>query len=398
MRGEISKRRTGDGARPSERRDATRRGGARAKRDDADRIEGVRRGDVMATGSATVDAAKRLERDRRARAKRKELRSALEETRVNQEELQKPENDDLERAVDAADAMNEGVERAREMVLDMELYGNLAGCALERTKRLGPRGSAEVSVKAFLQSLCRKFVDKGESDPMRAVRENPGAFHWHKLGTASAKFFMEAPVTGFMNGVMDTEVKERRMTQRRVKDVLAPSVAPDAVEDTTAEKQTDKMMQSMNKKLRKQDGGSTRVTTGVKNADSFPQFVENVFTAAFLVKDGRAGIAPASNGGVPTLSHMMPPPASAGNDRSSFVLHMDMANWRALNALTSGEEQLMATREDVDDDVLYGNRGVKRDGERAPQDDSKRVRKASGLQEATNTRNPTARTSLSVSV
>ena len=352
----------------------------------------------MTTGTATADAAKRVELARRSRAKRKELRSALERTRVNQEELQKPENDDLELAVDAADEMNEGVDRPREMVLDMELYGNLAGCALERTKRLGPRGSAEVSAKAFLQSLCRRFVDKNEGDPMRAVRENAGAFHWHKLGTASAKFFMEAPVTGFMNGVMDTEVKERKMTQRRAKDILAPSVAPDAVEDTAAEKQTDKMMQSMNKRLRKQDGGSTSVTKGVKNVDSFPQFVENVFTAAFLVKDGRAGITPASGGGVPTLSHMVPPPASAGNDRSSFVLHMDMSNWRALNALTSSDTQLMPTREDVDEDVLYGNRGVKRDGESAAQDDTKRIRKTSGLQEATNTRDPTARTSLSVSV
>lgn len=109
----------------------------------------------MTTGTATADAAKRVELARRSRAKRKELRSALERTRVNQEELQKPENDDLELAVDAADEMNEGVDRPREMVLDMELYGNLAGCALERTKRLGPRGSAEVSAKAFLQSLCR---------------------------------------------------------------------------------------------------------------------------------------------------------------------------------------------------------------------------------------------------
>jgi len=76
---------------------------------------------------------------------------------------------------------------------------------------------------------------------------------------------------------------------------------------------------------------------------------------------------------------------------------MDMSNWRALNALTSSDTQLMPTREDVDEDVLYGNRGVKRDGESAAQD-TKRIRKTSGLQEATNTRDPTARTSLSVSM
>ena len=130
-----------------------------------------------------------------------------------------------------------------------------------------------------------------------------------------------------MNGVMDTEIKERRATQRRAREALGPSVAPDEVQDTAAERQTDKMMVAMNKKLKKQPGGATDVVHGTNNPASFPQFVENVFTAAFLVKDGHAGIVPSATGGAPTLSHTTPPATNA-NDRSSFVLHMDMGNWR----------------------------------------------------------------------
>ena len=86
------------------------------------------------------DAATQRDDARKRREKRRELRTAIDAARVNQEELQKPECDDLERAVDAADAMNEGVDKPREMCLDMEHYGQLAAFSLERTKRLGPRG------------------------------------------------------------------------------------------------------------------------------------------------------------------------------------------------------------------------------------------------------------------
>jgi len=338
--------------------------------------------------SATMardDVASQRDDARKRREKRRELRTAIDAARVNQEELQKPECDDLERAVDAADAMNEGVDKPREMCLDMEHYGQLAAFSLERTKRLGPRGGAAVSAKAFLQSLRRRWGEE--------VR-------WERLGTGAGKFFREAPAPGFMNGVMDTEIKERRATQRRAREALGPSVAPDEVRDTAAERQTDKMMIAMNKKLKKQPGGATDVVRGTNNPESFPQFVENVFTAAFLVKDGNAGIVPSATGGAPTLSHTTPP--ASGNDRSSFVLHMDMGNWRALNAMLGGTDGcMMPTREDVDEDVLYGARAKDERHEVTPKRERKRVRAddngdtALGLHDTTNYRN--VRESFSVS-
>ena len=177
-------------------------------------------------------------------------------------------------------------------------------------------------------------------------------------------------------------------------------MAPDEVRDTAAERQTDKMMIAMNKKLKKQPGGATDVVRGTNNPESFPQFVENVFTAAFLVKDGNAGIVPSATGGAPTLSHTTPP--ASGNDRSSFVLHMDMGNWRALNAMLGGTDGcMMPTREDVDEDVLYGARAKDERHEVKPKRERKRVRAddngdtALGLHDTTNYRN--VRESFSVS-
>ena len=326
--------------------------------------------------AASDVAEARVAATRARRATRVEIRRAIDAARVNQDELSKPESDELDRAVDRADAINEtGVREKREMVLDMELYNQLTAYARTRTARLGPRGSAEVSVKAFLQALRRAGGGGGSGDGVS----------WERVGGSGAKYFSDAPVPGFMNGVMDTAIKERRATQRRAKEVLGPSVAPDAVEDTTAERQTDKMMQAMHKKLKKCPGGVTDVVHAVRNLESFPQFVENVFTAAFLVREGAAGITPSPSGGVPTLSHQVKP--AAGADRASFVLHVDMKNWRALNALANGQAGLMPTREDVDEDVLYGARGTRRAGEDDLEyDDTKRVRTGEHLHDSTNER------------
>ena len=325
------------------------------------RVDRRRRRGVMGKGAATMASPTtdaRPAQDARVRRElRSKIRTKLEDVKRNAEEMKKPENDELDRAVTYADELEENVERPREMLIGMELYGALGELALERTKRLGPRGSAEVSVHAFLQCLCRKYVSTQVDDQVLEAAENPGAFMWTALGTATSKFFSAAPTTGFMNGVMDTEIKERRVAQRRVKEAVGQAVAPDQVVDTNAERQTDQAMKAMRHKLRKEPGASTDIVRAVNNPSDFAQFVENVFTASFLVKDGNATITPAGAGKVPVFSDT-PQPASGVNDRASFVLHMDMTNWQAMNALLGGDEGMMPTREEVDEAVLYGARGV----------------------------------------
>ena len=338
------------------------------------------------TAGATTGTAPETADDARTRRElRLKFRTKLEDVKRNAEEMKKPENDELDRAVTYADELDAGVERPREMLIGMELYGALGELALERTKRLGPRGSAEVSVQAFLQCLCRKFVSQQADDPVLEAAENSGAFMWAALGMTSSKFFSKAPTTGFMNGVMDTEIKERRVAQRRVKEVVGQAVAPDAVIDTSAERQTDQAMKSMRHKLRKEPGATTDIVRAVNNPNDFAQFVENVFTASFLVKDGNATITPAGAGKVPVFSDT-PQPTSGVNDRASFVLHMDMTNWQAMNAMLGGEEGMMPTREEVDEAVLYGARGVLKN-ELSQSATHKRGKEGHhGLQDATNSK------------
>ena len=98
---------------------------------------------------------------------------------------------------------------------------------------------------------------------------------------------------------MDTQIKERRVAQRIRRDPVGPAVAPDSVADTKADQQTDQAMKRMVKILRNKKHQNETLTVEQLSANpkSFSQFIENIFTLSFLVKDGEAGLTPPPEGG-----------------------------------------------------------------------------------------------------
>ena len=144
---------------------------------------------------------------------------------------------------------------------------------------------------------------------------------------------------------MDTQVKERKLTQRRTRTETGPIVNPDGVSDTLVEQQTDHAMKRMAKvlKSRQKTGEAVKVNRLVSNPDSFAQFVENAFTLSFLVKDGEAGLLPSAGGANVVKKHK---PEEEQVDRSTFVLHLDMKGWRALTQRDGGAVGLMPHREE----------------------------------------------------
>ena len=142
---------------------------------------------------------------------------------------------------------------------------------------------------------------------------------------------------------MDTQVKERKMAQRRARTETGPVVNPDGVSDTLVEQQTDHAMKRMAKviKSRQKAGETVKVNRLVSNPKSFAQFVENAFTLSFLVKDGEAGLLPSEGGPTVMKKHK---PEEEQVDRSTFVLHLDMKGWQALTQREKGVEGLMPHR------------------------------------------------------
>ena len=151
---------------------------------------------------------------------------------------------------------------------------------------------------------------------------------------------------------MDTQVKERRVAQRVRRDApVGPVSNPDAVDDTLTEQQTDHNMKRMAKILKHKTKAGERVSAQrlASNPASFAQFVENVFTLSFLVKDGEAGLEPpeedATDRSATVLKRQKPEEQHV--ERSTFVMHLDVKGWRALVENNGGAEGVMPHREEA---------------------------------------------------
>ena len=257
---------------------------------------------------------------------------------------------------------------------------------VEMAKRLGPRGSAAYAPSAFVRRLALQFA--AGADPAANARADPGAFDWNVFGSAVSNRFLAAPACGFMNGPMDAEAKTRRAAIRR-RDEPPPGAAvnPDGVDDTKDDRQTDHAVKQMVRKLKeakaKQRAAKARQQSGeeteenedeepmtaerlARNPTSFAQFVENVFTLSFLVKEGTARLVPQPReriAGRRDASHYVEPAnkeESGQVERSTFVMHLDVEGWKALTRANGGAEGAMEPREETEEEVVVEMEGARR--------------------------------------
>lgn len=130
----------------------------------------------------------------------------------------------------------------------------------------------------------------------------------------------------------------------------------------TVEQQTDHVMKKMAKilKSKRNAGEAIQVDQLVTNPTSFAQFVENAFTLSFLIKDGEAGLLPAADaaGGCPTVVKKHKPEEEQV-ERSTFVMHLDMAGWRALTRLNRAEGMIPHRADDVEEREVVEMEGAR---------------------------------------
>ena len=220
------------------------------------------------------------------------------------------------------------------------------------SKKLG--GAAKHTPAELVTRLIRLFT-RDCADKTATAAEDTGAFDWHVCGSHVAKHFAEAPAASFMNGPMDAQVKLRAAHRRRRDEPLGPVTTADAVDDTNAEQQTDHAMKRMVRVMKERKSKKETLTMEelAVNPASFAQFVENVFTLSFLVKDGEAGLAlpearepEGSEGSLrPVVKKTRKPEENLDVERATFVMHLDVAGWRALTTSNGGRAGAMPHRE-----------------------------------------------------
>lgn len=241
--------------------------------------------------------------------------------------------------------------------MDTTLYSALAESGLEMSKKLG--GAAKHTPAELVTRLIRLFT-RDCADKTATAAEDTGAFDWHVCGSHVAKHFAEAPAASFMNGPMDAQVKLRAAHRRRRDEPLGPVTTADAVDDTNAEQQTDHAVKRMVRVMKERKSKKETLTMEelAVNPASFAQFVENVFTLSFLVKDGEAGLAlpearePEGGEGSlrPVVKKTRKPEENLDVERATFVMHLDVAGWRALTTSNGGRAGAMPHRDDGDDE------------------------------------------------
>ena len=227
------------------------------------------------------------------------------------------------------------VKRTREQAVDAELMCTLVDYGVQLSKKLGPEGAAAFAPSEFTTRLCAMYV-RGW-DPQLQATIDRSSFDWRGFGSSVSRRFQTPRVPPFMNGVLDSEVKKRKkIVKKRAGISNGPVVSPEEVDVTFNEQQTDHAMKRMLKIVKKRRERNPdeplHVDELVTNQKSFSQFVENIFTLSFSVKDGELGFE--HRGDAADYCHPVVvkrgKPEGGNVGRSTFVLHLDLKGWREL--------------------------------------------------------------------
>lgn len=166
----------------------------------------------------------------------------------------------------------------REGVLDSSLMNYASKLVVEQVDRLAS-GFRSYDPKAF-SSEIRKMLssDAGTLELSRRVRH-------FSLGTNTATFML---------GPLDVPIKERRVAQRKQKDVIVEETAAEDVDDLEADNKNEatKRVEELADHL-PQRGGKMNFWEYVYDGDAekgFGRTIENIFYTSFLVRDGHSGI------------------------------------------------------------------------------------------------------------
>ena len=203
--------------------------------------------------------------------------------------------------------------------------------------------------------LCFVFLLRSLSQSCTRARVCTDRVSFHVL-----TFFSSCFTYKHRDGVMNTEIKERKMTQRAQKVVLGELAKPEELESTKNEheKTTAKNMQRMVKELNKFPNSQCPVIDAVFNGQSFAQFVENVFTLSFLVSQGQVSIT--REEGQPSVvrrNSKEKQEKTEKEERIAHVMALDVQGWKELCKQRKNKPGIMPHREEATQEELLGRTG-----------------------------------------
>ena len=308
---------------------------------------------------------------------RSKYRSIGKEIDENHHEIRRPNSTKLVKMVAEVESVytQANPTKTREQEMDLKVVARLTSLGLDMSKNLGPN-STRFTAEQVQNAMQAQFMKGIRNNSYTEVKQEGflqgGTFDFEELGKYASKYFLDAETMDFMNGMMNTEIKDRRLTQRRGNDKIGGLLNPDELDDTNVdhEKQTGQNMKRMIKELNKQPNSSAPVVDLVFNEKSFAQFIENIFALSFLVKEGHVHISRDKLGTPPMATRVDPAEREKyekAKDRTAFVMAMDIQGWKALKALRNNKPGIMPHRAEASRKELMGRTRRLSDAAQSPE-------------------------------
>lgn len=279
----------------------------------------------------------------------------------------------LAESVAQANLLYQNVSRPQEATLDSRVLLSAANLARERARRI-KRGKECFNLDEFFGRVAAFSSAGAEDDSVRRSGLS-------KLAKVCIRYSIRPPVSDFLLGPLQAERRERivRATnvtnRRRARGELAKvqELTERETVGVASSNSTTKLTIVVAKVLREES--PIDLFSFVCNPKSFSQTVENLFSLAFLVKEGRAGIyenpeglqmvmSLSDNGGDAGAGTGDGVSGDAGNGpltdgagkwaRQHGVITLDMETWRAACELLELEDALIPHRQEAERLVTNG--------------------------------------------
>lgn len=212
------------------------------------------------------------------------------------------------------------VKMPREGVLDSSLFNLATTLVKEQVDRLNS-GFRSYDPKAFASEIRKMLSSEAGKLALRQTARH------HSLVTNTATFML---------GPLDVPIKERRVAQRREKDVITQATTAEDVDDLESDNKNEatKRVEEL-EALLPDEGQNMNFWEYVYDGDEekgFGRTIENIFYSAFLARDGHSGLA--VDGTSPQIMRTTAPLAQDYIDRIATkhqcVVQFDYTSWMQL--------------------------------------------------------------------
>ncbi|NXO38645.1 NSE4A protein, partial [Locustella ochotensis] len=249
----------------------------------------------------------------------------------------------LTEALEEANALFDGVSRAREAALDAQFLVLASNIGKEKANELHSEMSAFDST-AYAEDLLTFMGINRTEETDGDSEDDSGGFlprdAWKKVGEEALKYFRRAPVFHFMLGSFKSEPpvpKQRIERQKKASRGKAKQAMPAQLKkmeeshQEATEKEVERILRILQTYFENDPNIPISFFDFVIDPNSFARTVENMFHVSFLIRDGLARIK-LDEDELPVIEPTKPSGGAEEDSRpgarNQVIIRLDQREWK----------------------------------------------------------------------